>query len=62
MQCQMCRRKVRESFGDKFNHMLTYHPDKLLNRVVAFPAISKSIGEQLADALKAALTPKEIKS
>lgn len=52
MNCNQCNRRVRDSFSDKLLHMMKYHPDQLLTWVHKLPAISYTIGEQLAMLLK----------
>lgn len=47
MKCNLCKRKVRNSFVDKLKHAIEYHPDTLLSRFNHLPAIAYSVGERL---------------
>jgi hypothetical protein len=52
MKCNLCKRRVRNSFMDKLTHMMNYHPDKLLDRLSHIPELSYNFGAAMAESIK----------
>jgi len=52
IDCEECGRKIRNSFMDKLNHMVQYHPDRILNRWKDAPQVGYSIGYRLGQMVK----------
>jgi 3-methyladenine DNA glycosylase AlkC len=52
MTCNECKRRVRNSFTDKLNHVLNYHPDRFIAAVSQWPQISKAVGQHIGEQTK----------
>lgn len=49
MKCNECNRKIRDSFTDKLQHVMTYHPDRFIAAVSQWPEISRAIGYHIGE-------------
>ena len=57
MTCNKCKRRVRDSFTDKLQHMAAYHPDLMFEKIQRLPIERLyQIGEQLGKMVKYATT------
>lgn len=52
MKCNDCKRKVRNSFMDKLQHVIDYHPDRFIKVVAQWPEISRSVGIHIGEQTK----------
>lgn len=55
MKCNECKRKVRNSFVDKLNHVAKYHPDRIVTSLPMVANVSLIVGQSLGDKLKGLL-------
>src|SRR5262245_1908630 len=52
MKCHVCQRRVRNSFNDKLQHVLKYHPDRLIAGLPLVASVARAMGETLGERMK----------
>jgi len=56
MRCKVCNRRVKDAFENKLNHIVQYHPDRIIVALPMVATISKLFGERIGDKLKGLFT------